>query len=86
MNYGGHDDDLHFEATELRLGLPGNIYSDGHEKRSSSAITCTEVVLRNNKRHSLEGIMTQESSSKSNSNVRGARNGDPDGDQPNPAK
>nr|AVQ94621.1 Aux/IAA3 [Carya cathayensis] len=77
VNYGGHDD-LNLEATELRLGLPGISSSSdiGYEKQSSSASTV--VVVRNNKRASPEGIMTQESSTKSNSSVSDARNVDPD--------
>lgn len=69
VNNGG---DLHLEATELRLGLPG---SDGHEKQSSASV-------KNKKRTSTEVMMTEESRSKSNSNVSDARNGNPDGDPP----
>lgn len=77
VNYGDHDD-LNLEATELRLGLPGISSSSdiGYEKQSSSASTV--VVVRNNKRASPEGIMTQESSTKSNSSVSDARNVGPD--------
>ncbi|KAF5482325.1 hypothetical protein F2P56_002904 [Juglans regia] len=85
VNYGGHHDDLNLEATKLRLGLPGIISSDiGYEKQSSSASTV--VVVRNNKRASPVGIMTQESSSKSHSNVSDARNGDPNSHHQPPAK
>ncbi|KAB1208850.1 Auxin-induced protein 22D [Morella rubra] len=73
VNYGGGD--LHLEATELRLGLPG---SDGHEKQSSASV-------KNNKRTSTEA-MTEESRSKSNSNVSDGRNGNPDGDPPTKAQ
>jgi len=62
-----YENDLHLEATELRLGLPG---SSEPEKKSA-----TSNVIASNKR-ALTGTPDDSGSSTNNSSVSDARNED----------